>query len=166
MGGYPDLYNHLLGVTTRMSQITHPSKVGYPDIDLSWMVGRSVTEVTFLEPDRWSFLLGAKAWIAADCPWRIIRDGRIALSSDDHGQKFGLPAHIDATAAATALLAPASISAVQLREGTADLFIDFVGGLRLEIIPFSSGYEGWQAGDPSGEQFIAQGGGQICKWKP
>ena len=149
-----------------MSQVIQATIAGYPDIDLSWMVGRVVTEVIFLEPDRWTFLVEAKAWIAADCPWRIIRDGRIRLSSDDHGQKFGLPAQIDATTAATALLAAFSIKAVQLREGTSDLFIDFVGGLRLEIIPFSSGYEGWQVCDPTGQWLIAQGGGQICKWKP
>jgi hypothetical protein len=134
------------------------------DIDLSWMVGRVVGEVTFREPDSWCFLFEAKVWIAADCPWRIIRDGRITLSSDDHGQKFGLPAHIDAAAAATSLLASASVSAVQLREDTADLLIDFVGWLRLEIIPLSSGYESWQWGDPSGESFFVQGGGNIVRY--
>ena len=131
------------------------------DIDFSWMCGRAVVEVAFLEPDYWDFVIAPKLCIRAECPWRILRGGRIALSSDDHGQKFGLPAHIDAAAVAAELLADAIISGVQLREGTADLFIDFGSALRLEIIPLSSGYESWQWTDPTGRSFFVQGGGNI-----
>lgn len=133
------------------------------DIDFSWMLGRVVIEVGFLEPDYWDFVVREKLCIRAECPWRIVKAGRIALSSDDHGQKFGLPAHIDAAAAATILLAGISITAVQLREATADLQIDFAGGVRLEIIPLSSGYESWQWADPAGYSYFVQGGGNIVR---
>ena len=76
---------------------------------------------------------------------------------------YELPAHIDAAAAATALLAGISITAVQLREATADLQIDFAGGVRLEIIPLSSGYESWQWTDPAGYSYFVQGGGNIVR---
>ena len=134
------------------------------DIDLSWMVGCVIAEVAFLEPETWRFLIGTNVWIAAECPWRIVRDGRIALSSVDHGQIFGLPAPIDAAAAATSLFASGSISAAHLREGTADLLIDFEGNLRLEIIPLSSGYESFEWADPSGDCFFVQGGGNIVRF--
>jgi hypothetical protein len=49
---------------------------------------------------------------------------------------------------------------VQLREGTADLIIAGARW-RLEIIPFSSGYESWQMQDPFGNSFVAQGGGEA-----
>lgn len=153
----------MLGITTRMAETSPHLNLASHDIDFSWMRGRTVVEVAFLEPDYWDFVVGPKLCIRAECPWRIIRDGRIALSSDDHSQKFGLPAHIDAAAAATELLARATISAVQLREGTADLLIDFSGGLRLEIIPLSSGYESWQWTDPTGHSFFVQGGGNIVR---
>ena len=146
-----------------MSETNQYANFTPQEIDFSWMRGRAVVAVAFLEPDYWDFVLGTKLCIRAECPWRIIKDNRIALSSDDHGQKFGLPAQVDSAAAATKLLANASIIAVQLREATADLQIDFVGGIRLEIIPLSSGYESWQWQDPTGHSFFVQGGGNIVR---
>ncbi len=87
------------------------------------------------------------------------------MSSEDHGHKFGLPAPIDAVAMGMALLAGQSITAVQLLESTADILIDFTGDIRLEIIPTSAGYENWELHDPSGTSYVAQGGGQISRWK-
>jgi hypothetical protein len=147
-----------------MSDANRCSVLAYKDIDLSWMVGRALTELVYLEPDCWDFCFTERLSIRAECPWRIIKNGRIKLSRDDHGQKFGLPAHIDAAAAATALLAGVAITAVQLREATADLLIDLVGDLRLEIIPMSSGYESWQWNDPFGDSFFVTGGGEIVRF--
>jgi hypothetical protein len=138
-----------------MTQAKHP--------DLSWVVGRTVSEVRLRQPGQWCFLLGAKEWVTAECPWRILRGGRITLSSDDHAQTFGSPVRIDAAGAATALLASARITAVEVRAGAADLVIDFAGDLRLEVIPLSSGYESWQLGDPVGDTLVAQGGGNIVR---
>ena len=90
--------------------------------------------------------------------------GTIVVSSEDHGQQFGLPAPIDAAARATSLLEDAKVREVKVREGTADILISLAGDIHLEIIPFSSGYEGWQVTCPSGHQIIAQGGGQLCTY--
>lgn len=79
-----------------------------------------------------------------ECPWRILQQARTTLSSDDHGQQYGLPAPINAAAEATKLLSAVDIDAAQLRAGTNDILIDFSDDVRLEIIPISSGYEGWQ----------------------
>jgi Family of unknown function (DUF6188) len=76
---------------------------------------------------------------------------------------LGLPAPVDAAVMATAFLAR-PISAVELREATADLLIEFAQGARLEIIPDSAGYESWEMSAPSGRSYVAQGGGQICTW--
>jgi hypothetical protein len=131
--------------------------------DFTWMVGRRA-QVSFGEPATWFVGLGDSLSISVDCPWRLIHDGGIAVSSDDHRQQFGLPAPIDAAGRASSLLAGAVVRRVEVREGTADLFIDFDGDRRLEIIPFSSGYESWQVSTPSGKQVIAQGGGQLSAW--
>ena len=143
--------------TQPMSEASHYTNLGSEDIDFTWMHGRGVLEVSFLEPSGWDFVVGPKLCIRAECPWRIIRDGRIALASVDHHQRFGLSAPIDAAAAATVLLA------VRLRGGTADLLIEFSGDVGLEIIPFSSGYESWQWTDPTGHAFFVQGGGNIVR---
>ena len=124
------------------------------------MVGRQL-EVLFLEPSLWIFSLGDSLGISVECPWRLIHEGCITVSSDDHGQQFGLTPPIDAAAAATSLLAGTVVRHVEVRRGTADLFIDLDGDRRLEIIPFSSGYESWQVTSPAGRRTVAQGGGQL-----
>jgi hypothetical protein len=131
--------------------------------DFSWMVGRHV-EVSFSEPSMWFFAFGDSFGISVECPWRLIHKGGIAVSSEDHRQQFGLPAPIDAVARAALLLADAMVWRVEVREGTADLIIDFDGDRRLEIIPFSSGYESWQVSAPTGKSIVAQGGGQLSVW--
>ena len=131
--------------------------------DFSWMVGRHV-RVSFLDPAIWYFTLDDSLSIGVECPWRLLHAGTIAVSNEDHLQQFGLPVPIDAVERANALLAGLLIQRVELREGTADLFIDFGGDYRLEIIPFSSGYESWQVSTPSGKSVVAQGGGNIYEW--
>ena len=148
-----------------MSQIV-PSALAPNDfIDLSWLVGRTTTEITFDEAGSWVFTFGSDALITVECLWRIVQLPRVVLTSEDHRQKFGLPAPVDAVAESTQLLLGKSVTAVSLREATADLVINFGSDLRLEIISTSSGYENWHMRDPSSTNFVAQGGGQISKWQ-
>ena len=133
--------------------------------DLKWMVGRSIDEVTFTDPDYWLFQFATGVFVSAECPWRILDHGHIAVSSDDHKQQFGLPEPIDAAEVASDLLSPLRVTDVEVREGTADLLLSFTEDKQLQIIPFSSGYESWQVRDPSGTSIVAQGGGQLSSWK-
>ena len=133
-------------------------------VDLSWMVGKHIT-VSFSEFSTWVFSFGDSLGISVDCPWRLLEHGRIVISGDDHRQQFGLPAPVDAAERASSLLNDKVIRLVEVREGTADLLIDFDGNIRLEIIPFSSGYESWQVSAPTGKHIVAQGGGQLSAWQ-
>jgi hypothetical protein len=135
------------------------------DFDFSWMKGRLITGVGLNLPSQWSFSFGPGVGIGADCPWRLLKDGRVAVSSEDHLQKYGLPSPIDAAAVPSQLLASSPVVRVEVKQGTADLLLDLAGGLRLEIIPFSSGYESWGATTPSGFQLVVQGGGQLSGWR-
>jgi hypothetical protein len=148
-----------------MSKIILPSPIDCKHIDLSWMIGRSFSDVRFLEPAQWRFALGSLESIDAECLWRLVDDRHIARTSNDHGQQFGLVAPIDAAADARRLLADATIVGVELLDATADIHITLSESRRLEIIPESSGYEGWTVRGPDGVCFVAQGGGQICTWK-
>ena len=134
--------------------------------DLSWMVGRTISQVRLNEPTQWSFSFepGIGIGIGAECPWRILQDGSVAISSADHLQQYGLPAPLDAAAVATSLLAPHQVTRVEVKDRSADLILELSGSLRLEIIPFSSGYESWGVTAPSGFHVIAQGGGQLFGW--
>jgi len=125
------------------------------------MVGRKV-EVQFEAPLSWFFRLGDSLCISVECPWRVVANGTIAVSGDDHEQRFGLPEPIDSAQKASSLLAGHVVRNVEVSSGTADLRIFFDKEVQLEIIPFSSGYEGWQVSTPSGETVIAQGGGNLA----
>jgi hypothetical protein len=127
------------------------------------MVGRRV-HVSFAEPATWFFTFDESADIRVECPWRLVHKDFIAVSSEDHRQQYGLPTPIDAAALATSLLTDSPIQKVELREGTADLMIEFCADLRVEIVPFSSGYESWHVHDPNGSTLIAQGGGHLSVW--
>ena len=133
--------------------------------DFSWMISRTIQEVRFDEPTQWSFSFEPSIGIGAECPWRLLQDGHVAISSEDHLQQYGLPAPLNAAAVASELLGSRPVTHVEVREGTADLLLEFSGGFRLEIIPISRGYESWGVTTPSGFQVIAQGGGQLCGWQ-
>jgi hypothetical protein len=148
-----------------MAEFIYPSAVAYKDVDLTWMVGRVVSQISPVEPIFWCFRFGPDASISVYCLWRIVENERIVLTSEDHGHQFGLPAPVDVVARITELLSGLHVAAVRLREATADMLIEFTDNLRLEIIPTSAGYESWLLRDPSGNSFVAQGGGEICRWK-
>ena len=128
------------------------------------MIGRSFSDVSFLEPTLWRFSLGSTEYIDVECLWRLIDGRHIARTSNDHGQKFGLPAPIDAAVETRRILAHAAIVNVEVLDATADIHITLSEGRRLEIIPDSSGYEGWNLRGPDAVCLVAQGGGQICTW--
>lgn len=147
-----------------MSKIIFPRPIDYESIDLSWMIGRSFSDVSFLEPALWRFSLGSQESIDAECLWRLVGGRRIVRTSNDQGQQFGLAAPIDAAAEACQILAHVTVVGVELFNATADIHITLSGRQRLEIIPDSSGFEGWTVRGPGSICFVAQGGGQICTW--
>ena len=129
--------------------------------DLSWLCGSSLESVE-ADPHSWVFRFSGGATLCAECPWRIIADGGVALGSADHKQKFGLPEPVDAARDAMALLGKRHVSVGRIHPDTCDIVIEFSGGARLELFNGSSGYEGWTLSSPGGRQIIAQGGGQLA----
>jgi len=129
--------------------------------DVSWMAGRTV-KVTTENGHQWFFELeGRKVCISVECPWRLLHKGQIRLTSEDHNQKYGLPAPIDAAAEANRLLNGSHILSAEIRHGTSDLLVTFEGELKLEAIPVFTGYEAWQVYTPQGRQIIAGCGGEL-----
>jgi|ERR671918_467730 hypothetical protein len=123
-------------------------------------MGRPVLAYSSTTPGNCTFQFGP-ASLAVDCLWRVIADGRIRLTSRDHGQQFGLPAPVDACADALTLLQGRLVINVRLVEGSADLVLEFEGGRRLEILTDSSGYEPWNLHAP-GVHLVAPGGGGVA----
>src|SRR5687768_12070539 len=107
-----------------MANFIRPNPISYDAIDLSWIVGRFVLDVSFCQP-QWQFSLGATERIAVECLWRIVQKEQIVLTNRDHGQSFGRSSPVDAVRNAMNLLSVVQITNAQLRNGTADIQITF-----------------------------------------
>jgi hypothetical protein len=136
------------------------------DFRLTWLIGDTLRHVSVAEFGRWDFSFESGGGITAECPWRLLRGGAICVSSEDHNQQYGLPAPVDAANEIAGQLAGRPVSQVTVADGSADLHVTFGSEYQLQIIPFSSGYESWEASSPDGFQLIAQGGGQLSGYKP
>jgi hypothetical protein len=90
-----------------------------------------------------------------------VESDRIRITSEDDGQKFGLPEPLEAAAEANRRLTGATVEAIELRSGLLDLELRFSTGHSLQILPDSSGYEAWHV-CCGNRQFIAVGGGELA----
>jgi hypothetical protein len=104
----------------------------------------------------WSFVFGPLV-MSVECLWRVLKDGRIALTRNDDGQKFGLPEPVDALVEAHSLLLAKTIRTIEVSSETSDLTFEFTDGTRLELLTDSRGYEAWQAWDRNSSLFIVVG---------
>ena len=147
-----------------MGHIIRSEHIDYDAIDLSWLIGRSIAGVTFNEPSFWCFVLGAQERLTVECLWRIANREGMCRTSEDHFQKYGLPAAIDAAQEATQLLSGTRISSVELRRPAADLVITFSNDRWLEVLAMYSGYAAWQLYGPAGVCYAAMGG-RISTWR-
>jgi hypothetical protein len=126
---------------------------------LSWLRGDTVSKVAYDPPaDTWTVLFTSGARLSVPCLWRLLRDGRLSWTSEDHGQSFGLLRPFDALAAIGELEGN-TVNAASVREGTGDLTLVFSGAKSLEVVQTSGGYEGWSAQHPSlGTVFLGSSG--------
>lgn len=131
---------------------------------MSWLLARSLRSLRRDDgTDEWIFDFGDGYFLLVASPWRLVKGGAIAVGSEDHGQKFGLPQPIDAASAVCDLLKNHVIVDAMAAEGSADLSLDFGAGIRLEAFNNSSGFEGWILDAPDGRTVVAQGGGNLTE---
>ena len=99
--------------------------------------------------------------------WRVLSNGKLAITSQDHEQKFGLPEPVDAGRRATALLL-GNINGANVEAVTADLSFSFGQSVTLEFLNTSCAYEGWHFraafNGQMGDEVIALGGGDLAIW--
>lgn len=136
--------------------------------DLSWIVGQSISEVVYRDPENWWIHFSNGGHLHTEGLWRLIADGRIRCTSYDHGHWFGLGAPVQADEHLKAFLADYTVTNARFTD-CRDIFLDFGEGTRLEILFTSSGYEGWYLMLPSGAQVYGVGGGSLemrdADWK-
>lgn len=117
--------------------------------------GANLTSV-LRHPHSWSFQFSSCS-LGVECSWRLIADGRIALTDGDDGHQFGMPAPVDVEIETARRLVGQRVTHAVVASQTADLTISFGDDLRLEVVSNSSGYESWQLNIP-GCVIVANGG--------
>ncbi len=130
---------------------------------LNWLVNHRLESMHRRECD-WSMVFDGQVTITPSCLWRVLEDGRIRLTSEDDGHKFGLPAPLDAVHEINIWLGGIAIQKVELTEGTLDLRLFFENGYVFEMLPNSSGYEAWDITN-SVDRYIAVGGGTLSEFR-
>jgi hypothetical protein len=95
--------------------------------------------------------------------WRLLSDGNLARTSEDEGQRFGLPQPVDSISELSRALAGRTVDSIEVVPGTADLILSF-GSQVLQAISNSAGYEAWQIEGPEGTVAVGQGGGNVVVW--
>jgi hypothetical protein len=120
---------------------------------LHWLVGDRVTAAEFsAEAKAYEITFESGARLYLQCLWRLLDDGELCLTGEDHCDQFGLPRPVDCVATLLALAAY-PISSVQFREGTGDLILGFGTHLALEVLRVSAGYESWHLWHPTQGSF-------------
>jgi hypothetical protein len=127
---------------------------------VEWLKERTCTRVYEQYPENFTFEFGEGS-LAVDGLWRIIEEGQVRLTSRDHARGYGLPEPMDAYREASSKLQGRVVVDVRLSEASADLFIEFAGGQRLEVFTDSSGCEPWNLRAP-GVHVVACCGGGIA----
>lgn len=81
--------------------------------------------------------------------WRLILNDRQSVSSFDHNQRYGLPEPVDAVAELSKALHDKLVEDARLDAVTGDLYFEFAGNIRLQILNFTA-YEVWTMTFPDG----------------
>jgi hypothetical protein len=108
----------------------------------------------------WFFVFADDLSVVTESPWRLIADDRIATTSEDDGQQFGLPERVDAAGRVLHRTRKQSVTSASIDAETGDLSIEFSGMVRIQLLQMSSGYEAWRIHAP-GAEFVCTGGGDI-----
>ena len=139
-----------------------PRQVDLSLEDLDWLKGRAALDVRFEEPESWWFDFSDGAFVASDgSPWRLLTADRVVACSIDHGQPFGQGRPLDQLSLTRFAIQNRVVRGIEVGPVAPDLIISIDGGLRLEILAVSTGYECWQVRDPKGRTLVVNGARQA-----
>ncbi len=113
----------------------------------------------------WYFDFGGENRVGTGSSWRLLRsvgDEPIIITSEDDGHQFGLPEPVDAAEWVYSRVAGRPVTAASISPKSGDLLIEFLGGISLELLQMSAGYESWSL-YVRGQRYECAGGGRICK---
>lgn len=122
------------------------------------IVGSRIKSARFnKESQSWLVLFTNGDSLNIECIWRLLEDGYLSLTSNDHDQLFGRDAPFNGEAALNKL-AQHEILSAQCTAQTGDLEIKLGQHFNLQVIADSAGYESWQYKQKNASNFVAVGG--------
>jgi hypothetical protein len=126
--------------------------------EFDWLKGDHIESASYeAESESWIVVFGCGAALSISSLWRLIEDGDISATSQDHGHRFGLPKDFDGVAALKSMK-KYPIGNVEVRLGIGDLFLTLGEEFELQIIATSAGYEPWQMTHPKLGTWVISGG--------
>lgn len=128
-------------------------------LDLSWLVGRRIAAVE-KKDFTWFFRFDDASSIATQSFWRLVTD-RVLVTSEDHGQMFGLKEPVNSAKVAEDVLGQVFVARFTLDDRTGDLSLEFNGSGTVQFLTTSGGYEGWRIGHGD-QSIICLGGGGLA----
>jgi hypothetical protein len=109
----------------------------------------------------WFFVFSGPITLSIDSAWRLITKDGIVVTSDDHGQQFGLKEPVDAGERVMIATKQKKVFAYRIAERTSDLLLQFEDDVLLEFLNMSCGYESWSV-DHGVSRIICLGGGELA----
>jgi len=132
-------------------------------LDLKWLVGTRLESVE-KKDYTWFFILSGEGSIATESPWRLVTKEGLRVTSEDHGQLFGLKEPVDAAARVLAATTEKKVVSYRVAEQSSDLIVVFEDDVRIEFLNLSCGYEAWRTLHQS-VHVICLGGGELAMFK-
>ena len=108
----------------------------------------------------WFFSFSGSVSVSTQSLWRVIKEDRLVVSSEDDGHQFGLSEPVDGASRMQSLIVGRTVEAAAIDPSSGDLTIAFDGRTRLQLLQMSSGYESWTLSAP-GYEIICTGGGAL-----
>ena len=142
----------------------HANPVPLASLDFGWIVGRSIANYSFHEPDLWSLSFSGGGRLQTQSPWRALAAGCVVASSADHGHKFGLPEPVDVATLASRATGESRVAEARIGNSAPDLELHLENGATLQVLALSTGYECWQVTDPAGIATVVHGDGHASSW--
>jgi hypothetical protein len=136
---------------------------GNMEPDITWLIGRRLAEVGKVDYT-WFFRLDDGSTIVTESTWRMVTPRGVAVTSEDHGPRFGLPAPLDAADAVRKEIAGLAVTGCNLDARTGDLSLQF-GSLTLQFLCLSGGYESWRTTHGT-QDLVCTGGGEVIEYLP
>lgn len=115
-------------------------------VDISLLLGKRLDQVD-KDDFSWGFTFSGGLNLRVECLWRLLVSGKVVITSEDHGQQFGLPAPVDCVGELRRIEG-VSVTSAKVRAGTVDIALDFGDIATLEVIGTSAGYEAWVLSGP------------------